>query len=665
MIAGNDTNPRRRMKEAASVGMRPRLIVVSGALRGTVYDLAERDVYVGREPSNAVCISDPAASRRHCLVRNEGGRFSVVDLDSFNGTIVNGRPVMEQQLEHGDQIAVGDTLFLFLVGEDEGGAGPSLVQFEEPGSGLGSTVRLRRQDAIYLGREGMQGAFGHNPRTERDLRTLLKISSAVNSIRGVKPLQEELLRLTLEAVPAEQAAVLLTGGSRHSIVSFMGLSRDGQSDGLMRVSRTVVEQVLREGVSLLSNNVPRSDLGDAESLVASKTASLLCSPLVFFENVIGAVYLSSSEQNGFDDGHLQLVTGISSLAAVALENALHYEWAENENQQLQAELRLKHQMIGSGARMRQIYHFISKLAPTDSTVLIRGESGTGKELAAHALHLNSKRAEKPFVAINCAALPDTLFESEFFGHEKGAFSGASAQKQGLLEVAEGGTLFLDEVGELPAVAQAKLLRVLESNEFRRVGGTKAVKVNVRIIAATNKNLEEAIEQKAFRPDLYHRLNVLSFEMPPLRERQEDVLLLAQHFILQFNQKHGRRIIGVSPESRERLMNYDWPGNVRELRNVVERAVVMENAELLTTEFLPLPAADKDNRDLPPATSIHDSVKEAQKLAILRACGQANGNYTEAARLLGIHPNHLHRIIRNLNLKETILKEIQCKDYTKK
>jgi Nif-specific regulatory protein len=266
--------------------------------------------------------------------------------------------------------------------------------------------------------------------------------------------------------------------------------------------------------------------------------------------------------------------GIGGIAAVALENALHYEWVEGENLQLQAEAKLDHQMIGNSPPMRKVYNYIAQVAPTGSTVLIRGESGTGKELAAHAVHLNSRRAAGPFVEVNCAALPEALFESEFFGHEKGAFSGASVQKKGLLEVADGGTLFLDEVGELPLTTQAKLLRVLENNDFRRVGGTKTLKVDARVVAATNKDLEVALEQKVFRSDLYHRLNVLSFEMPPLRDRRDDILALAQHFILRFNEAHQRRVIGVSPEASGRLLKYHWPGNVRELKNVVERAVIM-------------------------------------------------------------------------------------------
>jgi Nif-specific regulatory protein len=419
----------------------------------------------------------------------------------------------------------------------------------------------------------------------------------------------------------------------------------------------VVNRVLRDSAALLMTDVRGgTGLAAAESLVGTRTRSLLCAPMVFFDCVTGAIYLNSSQSDAFDSRHLQLVAGVAGVAAVALENALHYEWVEGENQQLQAELKLEHQMIGGSPAMRRVYNYIAQVAPTSSTILIRGESGTGKELAAHAVHLNSARAAGAFVAINCAALPEALFESEFFGHEKGAFSGASVQKKGLLELADGGTLFLDEVGELPLAAQAKLLRVLENHEFRRVGGTKTLKVDARVVAATNKDLEGAMEQKTFRPDLYHRLNVLSFEMPPLRDRGEDILVLAHHFILRFNEAHQRRVAGVSPAARERLLKYRWPGNVRELKNVIERAVIMSGAGLLTEEHLPVPAPETGRSDRQAPMSIRDSDKAARKLAIIKAYREARGNYTRAAELLSVHPNHLHRLIRTLNLKSDLLGE---------
>jgi Nif-specific regulatory protein len=299
--------------------------------------------------------------------------------------------------------------------------------------------------------------------------------------------------------------------------------------------------------------------------------------------------------------------------------------------------------------MQRVYHFISKVAPTNATVLISGESGTGKELAARAIHRNSKRAQKPFMAVNCAALNESLLETELFGHEKGSFTGALAQKKGRLEIADGGTIFLDEIGELTPALQVKLLRVLQEREFERVGGTVTINVDLRVIAATNKNLEEAIEAGGFRQDLYYRLNVVSLEMPSLRDRREDIMLLANYFADKYGARCNRKLRGFSPETRTCLKAYDWPGNVRELENTIERAVVLGTTEWILPEDLPEALLESKVTADGSVTTYHEAVVQNKREIILRAIERANNNHAEAARLLGIHPNYLQRLIRNLNL----------------
>src|SRR5207302_116835 len=335
---------------------------------------------------------------------------------------------------------------------------------------------------------------------------------------------------------AERGAILMSQGDEE-FSSVQG--RDRRDKGKpVSVSRTVVKQVIKEAVFILSNDVKTSEkLAVAESLVAARTASLMCVPLIVFEKVIGAIYLDSSDATvRFDEGHLQLLAGIAGIAALALENARQTEWLEDENSRLRSSLEIEHNMIGQSVAMREAYRRIARVAVADSTVLIQGESGTGKELAAHAIHANSPRAAKPFVPVNCAALTETLLESELFGHEKGAFTGAIAQKKGKIEVADGGTVFLDEIGEMAPSMQAKLLRVIQEREFDRVGGTRPIKVNIRLIAATNRNLEDAIRSAAFRQDLFFRLNVVSLTLPPLRERREDIPLLATHFVQKYSRE---------------------------------------------------------------------------------------------------------------------------------
>jgi Nif-specific regulatory protein len=284
-------------------------------------------------------------------------------------------------------------------------------------------------------------------------------------------------------------------------------------------------------------------------------------------------------------------------------------------------------------------------------VLLLGESGTGKELAARAIHLNSPRAAKPFVAINCATLTESLLESELFGHEKGAFTGAICQKPGKLELAEGGTIFLDEIGELSPAIQAKLLRALQMREFERVGGTRPIKVDVRAIAATNRDLKAAIKAGQFREDLYYRLNVVSIPMPPLRERREDIPLLATYFVAEYSKKCKRRVTGISPEARRLLCAYDWPGNVRELENAIERAVVIGQAELIVPEDLPETIFESQAPTDDPPAGYHETVRAFKRQLISKTLQQTGGNFTKAANLLKIHANNLHRIVRDLKIRE--------------
>jgi Nif-specific regulatory protein len=413
-----------------------------------------------------------------------------------------------------------------------------------------------------------------------------------------------------------------------------------------------------EGVALLSNDVMVDViLRGAESLTAQHIAALLAVPLAVADKTLGVIYLDASDPAiQFDQDHLQLLRAIASLAAVALENLGRLDRLENENRRLRAEISIEHDMVGASPRMREVYQFIGKVAGADSTVLIRGESGTGKELAARAIHFNSRRAAKPFVAINCAALTETLLESELFGHEKGAFTGATALKKGRLEVAQGGTVFLDEIGEMAPALQSKLLRVLQEHEFERVGGARTIKADIRLIAATNRNLEQAIKEGRFREDLYYRLNVICLNLPPLRERREDITALAHYFAAKYSQKCKRKVVGVSPEAMSCLMNYDWPGNVREFENAIERAVVLGSSEIIKVEDLPevvIEAGTPAGAAAPP--QFYEAVNEAKKRLIADAFDRAQGSYTEAARLLGMHPNHLHRLIRNLNMKADLKK----------
>ncbi|HEV2912689.1 MAG TPA: sigma 54-interacting transcriptional regulator [Pyrinomonadaceae bacterium] len=626
--------------------MNPRLTAIAGPLKGTTYALqSAEETTIGRESSNRLCIADGSVSRRHCIIRQEAeDQFKIKDLESLNGTFVNDVPVKERLLAHGDRVRIGHHLFLFLTGSSEEPVVSSPVVMDESNMLTGATLQLGLKDALYL--------------MARDLSALMKISMRINSVRGLEQLERELLELILEVVPAEQGAILLVDAGSDEFTSVFGLDREAGPGKPVRVSRTISHKVLREGVAILSNDVQAGGAFDiTESLIASESHSVLCMPLVLLEKVLGVIYLCASNMSTrFDEDHMKLLTAIANIAAVALENARHVEWLESENRRLQDAMQLEHNMIGESAKMQSVYQFIAKVAPTDSTVLINGESGTGKEMAARAIYLNSRRADKAFVAVNCAALTETLLESELFGHEKGAFTGAIAQKKGKLEVADKGTVFLDEVGEMAPSLQAKLLRVLQEREFERVGGTRTIHVDIRLIAATNCDLEEAIRQGTFRQDLYYRLNVVSIKLPPLRERREDIPLLASYFAAKYSGKCKQHAMGISAAARQLLAHYDWPGNVRELENAIERAVVLGSTDLILPEDLPEAVLESEpSASVVGVAKYHEAITEAKRGLILRAVEQAGGNYTEAARLLGVHPNYLHRLIRNMNLKTALKK----------
>ena len=643
--------------------MNPRVVVIAGPLRDSVFELGDEGLSIGRDSSNRLRLADSVLSRRHCQITRDGEGFLLTDLESLNGTFVNGRPVREHVLADGDQISVGESRLLFLSGAGEPPAPPSNpVRVSDVSMTAQTTLRLKAGEARYLQPDSAWAEPPALAGIARDLALLIRVSTSVNSIRETEGLQRELLRLVFEAVPAERGAILLVGDDGR-VVSEFGLDRAGDVSRAVEVSRTVVRQVVEEGSAVLLGDLVEGGLDTSESLRAARLSSLLCAPLVLYGRVLGAVYLTAADPSArFDEGHMQLVTVICRMAAVALDNARRVERLESENDLLRAESSVEHGMVGESAAMRKVYQFISRVAPADTTVLVRGESGTGKELAARALHLNSPRRERPFVAINCAALTETLLESELFGHERGAFTGALVQKKGKLEVAEGGTLFLDEVGEMSPVLQAKLLRVLQEREFERVGGTRTIRADVRVVAATNRDLEEAVRAGGFRQDLYYRLNVVSFEMPPLRERREDIPLLASYFVAKYAARFKRKVTGISREARDCLTGYDWPGNVRELENAVERAVVLGSAESVLPEDLPetvLEAGGHGGADAGPVspgvTKYHEAVREAKRRLILQALEQSAGSFTEAARLLGVHPNYLHRLIRNLNLRAEIKK----------
>ncbi|MEP0548952.1 MAG: sigma-54-dependent Fis family transcriptional regulator [Rhodothermales bacterium] len=483
---------------------------------------------------------------------------------------------------------------------------------------------------------------------QTSLEALSEIAALINSMQEPDALLETVLEIAMQTLEAERGFVLLedADGAESGTSPFaVGASRnftDDQLDGVKALSTSVVDEVLRTGEPVLVYEAATDERYSAsESVVLQKIQSIACVPLRLRSRQIGAIYLDSVTQRGrFTRDNLPFLKAFAHQAAVAIENAHRVQTLREENRHLRQEVQRVHgfdEIIGQSPRMREVFETVGRVLDTDATVLVEGESGTGKELIARAIHYNGDRKAKPFVAIFCGALPDDLLESELFGHRKGAFTGATADKKGLFETADGGTIFLDEVGDLSTKLQTALLRVLQLGEIKRVGDTEVRRVDVRVLAATNRSLPVLIKDGEFREDLYYRLNTIQIELPPLRHRHGDLPLLAHHFLDQFATGSRARIRGFTPEALDALKRHRWPGNVRELENTVERAVVLARGEMIEKDDLRLPESEPAETVFEPGLPL----KEVERRVVERALEEYDGNVSATARALDVSRRWLH------------------------
>jgi Nif-specific regulatory protein len=631
--------------------MQAKLVAINGPLRKSEYPVVG-EMVMGRDADNTVRLEDPWISAHHCKITEQNGHYILSDLESHAGTFVNGIPVKQRELKSGDEVAIGNSIFVFR--EERSVSSPSSeLHMDEEEAPNAQAVELAPGELLNLTPEALAG-LAPTERMGRNLKALLQISRAIGSLRDEESLPWQLLGMIFDVIPAERGAILLLEENSSEVRSQVAWDRVSGPDHAVHVSQAVVRRAVEEGIPLWNCGGEGRVLSAVEEKMQR---AFLCVPMVAKERVVGIIYLeSSSAVTPFTNEDVELLAAIAGLGVIGTENARQFERLSNENQQLRAEVSLTHDMVGRSARMRDVYQFVERVAASDSTVLICGESGTGKELAARAIHKNSGRKDQAFVGLNCAALTETLLESELFGHEKGAFTSAVSQKKGYLEVAEGGTIFLDEIGELSPILQAKLLRVLQEREFVRVGGTKPIKIDVRFLAATNKDLMKEVREEKFRADLFHRLNVISLTLPALRERPEDIRELAEHFVARYAKKCKRTVTGISEEALACLRQYDWPGNIRELENAMERAVVIGSSDKILPEDLPESLQDSGHSAGSVPAKYHEAIRDLKKQMILSALDQAGGSMTEAAKLLGLHANYLHRLMRNLELRPKMKKQ---------
>lgn len=495
------------------------------------------------------------------------------------------------------------------------------------------------------------------------LATLVDINQLLMSTVEPDELLREILHAVIRLFDAEGCSFGLIDDTTQQIAFFAMEGTTKVEEFRIKLDQGIAGWVARTGEGVISNDVSQDSrfFSGVDQQTGFRTHSALCAPLKLRNRIIGVVEaLNTTNPSGFTEDDLQLLLAFGGLAATAITQARAFTSIRNVGAALQEQIQDRYRLVvGLSTAMREAIQLARMAATRPTTVLLLGESGTGKEVVARAIHQWSPRSEQPFVAVNCTALTPELLESELFGHEKGAFTGAVAQKKGRFELADGGTIFLDEIGDLALNLQVKLLRVLQEREFQRVGGTKDIRVDVRIIAATNRDLRQAIQRGAFREDLYYRLNVVAITLPPLRDRREDIPLLAQYFVDHYCREVNRPSMVITADVMEHLQAYSWPGNVRELQNTIERAVVLASGPAISLADLPSETHKRSEAkektkgriiEIDETLPLSEAIEVFTRERVLQALQASCGSQTEAARRLGLPQSNLSRLMKRLGMR---------------
>ncbi|HEX9052596.1 MAG TPA: sigma 54-interacting transcriptional regulator [Anaeromyxobacter sp.] len=573
--------------------------------------LVKRITSVGRDAENDVAIADPALPRTALHIHFDGKDYNLASHDVADVT-VNGKRRSAWRLGAGDRIRVADTELVF----DLAPRAPSPAK--------------ARTGQRLLALDG-----------------LVRFSERLLAATDVPRLLDELVDALLDLTDADKGFLILLKDGEPSVRAARNVARETIEGALERVSDSIVQRVVETRRPLVvADALHDAAWAGSSSVVNLKLCSVMCAPLMQKGDVFGVVYLGNdSVVSLFDERSLEVLTVFAAQASVLLENALLLDSLRRENVSLKEAVSSRQygDLIGAGASMREVYRRIEKVAATDVSVLVSGETGTGKEIVAREIHRRSPRAAGPFVAVNCGAIPEPLLESELFGHVRGAFTGAVATRAGRFQAAHGGTLFLDEVGDMPASLQVKLLRALQERAVTKVGDTRAEPVDIRVIAATNKVLDDEIRKGAFREDLFYRLNVVSIPLPPLRERGDDVVVIARWFLQKYGKEFGSRVRGFTPSALVAMRKYAWPGNIRELENRVKKAVVLADRALVSAEDL-----DLRPEILEPILPLAQAKEEFQKRYISEVLERNGGNRTKTAKDLGVDPRTIFRHLEKLD-----------------
>ncbi len=649
------------------------LVIRSGNAKGDVYRLQPGQVTsLGRSPTNRIVIRDEVCSRNHCEIFLSGSVWALRDLESRNGTLVNDTLVKgDWPLHEGQTILIGDCEVSFtfdlsrqmkemdqvsnhltdtdtaldLVLEQDISNGPAIIH-------RASQSRYRESDHHIIGRD----------RASQELAGLYRLGLDMAAAADSNALSEVVLEGLFSGTVADIGAILLLpksteGPANPTDLGVVTYNSRGNYP-YQKVSDSLTQQVLSSRDAVLAKDVlDDSRLASRDSLGEIQAQSLICAPIQVKERIYGLIHLySTNPENQLDPDDLEYTLALADQFAVALESLKQREFlakglarVKGENQTLREQLNLESEMVGDSRQMQKLKMNMERIARTEATVLVRGESGVGKELVARGIHFSSNRTEHPLVCMNCAALNESLLESELFGHEKGAFTGATGLKVGKFEQADKGTLFLDEVGEMSLPVQAKFLRVLEGHPFERVGGGTSINVDVRVVAATNRDLEKSVKEGTFRKDLYFRLHVVEVMVESLRNRPDDIPLLAEYFLKKNAKRSGICVTEFTADAMNVLISYSWPGNVRELQNVIERTSILCPNEYITAGDIQLSALNESDKSLSGVLSRNQfrpvSLEAIEKEHILATLEQTNWNKSKASQILGIERSTLDRKLK--------------------
>ena len=549
----------------------------------------------------------------HALVHFDGSSFQIQSLKRTHSVSINGRKRKKQVLKHLDVVSVGELDFVFSMLD-------------------GGHAKEGEDEADVLRMELM------------GFRQLLHFSERLFEQYDLNTLLEHLMDAVIEITRADKGFLILVEGESMQVRVARNLGKEDIEDGMGQVSDSIVSKVSQSKTPLIvSDALHHEEFCQAQSVVNLKLNSVMCAPLLHKRRLIGVLYVGNEHiTNLFERRHLDLLAIFASQASLILANAILVNELRLDKETLTQRLEEMRygSIIGACTAMQKIFETIEKLAPTSVNVLVLGETGTGKELIANELHNRSPRVDGPFVTINCGAIPETLLESELFGHVKGSFTGASHTREGRFQAADGGTIFLDEIGEMPLNLQVKLLRVLQDRTITKVGATKSEAIDIRVVAATHVDLEQAVKEGKFREDLYYRLNVVQLKLPPLRQRGEDVVLIAKYLIQSICEEFSMASKQLGPEAIAAIKRYAWPGNIRQLENRLKKALVLAESSILTPEDLDLIPEVLADTILPLA----EAKEQFATRYILEALERNDHNRTQTARELGVDPRTIFRYL---------------------